>query len=256
MPLDVIRIAGLSTKSVIGVYPSERRQGQAILLDVALHLDTRGAASSGKITRTVDYGRLAGELRFLLHACRFTLLETAAEALCRYLLLPSRERDRPKIHAACVTLTKPNAPGGVTPSLTIERQASEYEYVVETKDFGHVDIVHESPAYGIYRLRIEPGRSIDSHRHATMEEHELVLGSGLHLQKKPVSAGMAFAWPHGLVHRYDNPSEHEVGVLCVDCPRFIPQDEIPTSEPSEGFTEVPGTLFYPAEHQSPYAGAP
>ena len=253
MSLDVIRISGLSTKSVLGAYPSERSCDQTVLLDVALFLDTRKAAASGKIRHTVDYGRLAGELRFLLHACRFTLLETAAEALSRYVLAPPLAAvEHPPVDAVAVTLTKPNAPGGITSSLTVERAASAYTYVQETKDFGLVDVIHEAAAYGIYRLRLAPGQSIQSHRHAVMKEHELVLGSGLLLQQKPVAAGLAFSWPAERVHRYDNPTAQEQAILCVDRPKFLPYDEIPMAAPPEGLTALAGTAYYHVENEAPY----
>ena len=68
-----------------------------------------------------------------------------------------------------------------------------------------------------------------------MEEHELVVGSGLLLQGKPVRPGLAFSWPRDLAHRYDNPTDVEQTILCVDRPAFIPTDEIEVPAPSTGF---------------------
>ena len=69
-PLDVIELRGLTVDCIVGVYHRERVTAQPLRLDVALFLDTREAAVGGKLAHTVNYGRLAGELRFLLEACR------------------------------------------------------------------------------------------------------------------------------------------------------------------------------------------
>ena len=114
------------------------------------------------------------------------------------------------------------------------------QYAAEDKPFGQVDIIHEGAGYGIYRLRIRPGGSISPHAHQMMEESELVLGAGLRLQGKPVVRGMAFRWPRGFVHGYDNPSPGVPTVLCVDRPRFIPSDEVETVVPTEALRPLEG----------------
>src|SRR5207244_2402822 len=118
---------------------------QPLTVKLELFLDTRAASSAG-LSGTVDYTRLAGEVRFLLESCRFKLLETAAEALARYILAPPTEdAPRAKVHAVTVELTKPDAlPGHAVPSLRVHRRFDDAQYVVETKGFGKVDIVHEA----------------------------------------------------------------------------------------------------------------
>ena len=165
-PLDVIEVRGLTVDCIVGVYRRERVAVQPLQLDVALFLDTREAAHAGKLARTVHYGRLEGELRFLLESCRFELLESAAEAVCRYVLAPPTEDShRAQVHAATVRVTKPQALGGrAIPSLQVHRTADEMHYTAEDKPFGRVDIIQESEGYGIYRLRIRPGGSISTSR--------------------------------------------------------------------------------------------
>jgi dihydroneopterin aldolase len=251
-PLDVIQLRGLTVDCIVGVYRRERVTAQPLRLDVALFLDTRGAAADGRLANTVHYGRLEGELRFLLESCRFELLEAAAEAVCRYVLAPPTEDSpRAQVRAATVRITKPEALAGrAIPSLQVHRTAEELTYAVDDKPFGHVDIIHESQGYGIYRLRIRPGGSIPTHAHQTMEESELVLGSGLMLQGKPVARGQGFWWPRGLAHRYDNPSAQEQTVLCVDRPRFISSDEVEVEAPAGGLLPVEGHSYYPPEEAS------
>lgn len=247
--LDVIELEALAFDSVIGAYPSERGGSQRMHLDVSLALDTRGA-SSGDLTKTVDYARLIGELRFLLHSCRFLLLETAAEALCRYILAPPTVcQQRAQIEWASVRLRKPSA----CATLRVQRRREEYTYVQEQKPFGLVDVLYEHDAFGIYRLRVAPGRSIVTHEHRLMEEHEMVLGDGLRLQHQPIAAGSVIDWPKLFPHRYDNPGATEQTVLCVDRPRFVQSDEVEVAEPAAGLVMPPLQNFYPAEHASAYA---
>jgi dihydroneopterin aldolase len=85
--LDVLEVTGIEVRCIVGVYPHERDQPQPLIVDLALHLDTSVAGEREQMSATVDYGRLAGEVRFLLESCRFRLLETAAEAIARYALL-------------------------------------------------------------------------------------------------------------------------------------------------------------------------
>lgn len=253
-PLDIIQLQGLTVDCIVGVYRRERVAAQPLRLDVALFLDTREAAAGRRLAHTVHYGRLAGELRFLLEACRFELLESAAEAVCRYVLAPpTQDAPRAQVRAASVRITKPEALAGrVIPSLQVHRTAEEMHYPFEEKPFGRVDIIHESEGYGVYRLRIKPGGVIPTHRHQVMEESELVLGSGLLLQGQAVARGMGFRWPRGLAHRYDNPTTTEQTVLCVDRPRFMPSDEREVEAPAEGLSLVQGHAYYPAdEHVAP-----
>jgi dihydroneopterin aldolase len=242
---DEIQLKGLVVDCIVGVYPAERTTPQPLHADLTLFLDTRDAARGGGLSATVDYARLAGELRFLLESCRFLLLETAADALCRYILAPpTDDAPRAQIDAVKIKLTKPRArAGGAVPSLTVRRDRSDFELEVEDKAFGHVDVVHVIKGCGIYRLRVAPGRSIPTHVHREMDERELVLGDGLHLQGRAIESGTAIHWPHDLPHRYDNPSDTEQTILCIDRPAFIPGDEIPVDEPEAGL-KLPVTQRY------------
>jgi dihydroneopterin aldolase len=247
-PWDVIRLEGLRADCIVGVYPGERLRPQPLELELALSLDTRRAALEGRIRQTVDYGRIAGEIRFILTSCRFSMLETAAETLCRYLLAPPVEdQGRVQIEAVGLRIAKPKALAETClPSLEVYRAKDEYVYAQEQKGFGHVDILCEAQGFGLYRLRIRPKGQIPTHFHKTMEEHELLLGSGLWVQGRAVPAGTAFSWPKNLPHRYDNPLDVEQSVLCVDLPAFVPSDEVEVEIPLEGLVPIEGVAFYPS----------
>jgi FolB domain-containing protein len=236
----------MKVECIVGVYPNERHTPQPLELDIALHLDTRRAAL-GLLKFTVDYARLAGELRFLLESSRFKLLEGAADALCRYILAPPTEDSaRSQVQAVTLRLAKPQAlTGGAVASLTVHRAADEYIFRVEEKPFGRVDVLYEGEGVGIYRLRVRPGGTIATHEHREMEESEMVLSGGLLLQHRPVPAGTGFRWPKRFPHRYDNPGQVEQTILCVDRPAFIPSDEVEVSVPEGDLAPITGTPYYP-----------
>jgi len=231
---DVISLAGISVDCFIGIHPHERSTRQPLVVDVELGLSTREAAASGALSKSVDYSVLAGDIHFLLEACRFHLLETAAEALCRYLLAPpTGDRRQAQVQWARIILKKPRAlPGGAVAGLSVRRTLAEVETLQETNHYGIVDVIHESRDSGIYRLRIPPQGGIPAHHHASMDEAELALSPGLLINGQLLPAGRAHFWPKGVVHVYENPTDTERTLLCVDRPAFLPEDELLLSDES------------------------
>jgi dihydroneopterin aldolase len=225
---DLIRIRGLEVDCVVGVYPHERGTPQLLRLDAELRLDTELAARRERLRHSVDYAALSAQLGFLLRNCRFRMLETAAHALCRYLLAPPAPGERrAQLASVRLTLTKPTALGGrAVPSLEVEREAAWVALEQENKPFGTVDIIHETRDAGIYRLNIAPQKGIPLHVHRVMQEAEMVLSNGLLCQRKPVAAGTVHRWPKGAPHCYQNPTRRHQTILCVDSPPFMQDDEI------------------------------
>jgi dihydroneopterin aldolase len=212
-------------------------------LEVALFLDIRRAATDGHLAHTVHYGRLAGELRFLLESCRFESLEPVAEAVARYVLLPpSPDAPHAQVRAATVRVTRPGMPGSqAVPAVQVHRRHGDTGYRREDTPFGHVDRVYERPGYVISRLRIQPGGFLSEPRHPRVAQSQLVLGGGLLLQGRAAVQGSVFHGPQGLTHRYDNPTDIEQSVLCVDQPA-----ELLPAGVSRAPT-VQGLSYYPAE---------
>lgn len=243
---DRLSLLGLQFDCVLGVYAHERDAPQAVRLDVTLHLDTRAAAHSGQLSESVDYARLAGELRFLLVASRFRLMESAAEAVARYVLAPPiADSLRPQVSACEVTLSKLQALDfSGRPQLTIHRRASEVELKRETKEFGFIDIILEVEEVGVYRERVSAGKTVPTHVHRGLDEAELVLGEGLLVQGKPATPGQARSWPRGYAHRWDNPTAREQSFLCIDRPRFVHTDEIEVAVPTEQLLDVEPVRFF------------
>jgi dihydroneopterin aldolase len=115
-PLDRIRLTGLTVRGRHGVFPAERRAGQDFVIDVVLHLDTRPAAASDDLKRTVHYGDLARDLADVVRGDPVDLIETLAARLAAVALAD------PRVEAADVTVHKPSAP--------IEEQFGDVEITV------------------------------------------------------------------------------------------------------------------------------
>ena len=212
---------------------------------MTLHFDTReqpATASCGD----GHYARLLGELRFILTASRFRLLESAAEAVAAWVLVaPSADVPRPQVEQVEVCLSKLVAlSGAAVPTLEIERERADFPQKTERKPFGLVDVVFETRECGVYRERLFPRAVLPTHVHQHFDESELVLGSGLLLQGSPVEGGVAHTWPRGFPHRYENGTDLEQSFLCVDRPAFIQTDEVEVDIPVAQLTRPEPVRFF------------
>jgi len=240
--MDVLRIEKLMVDCVVGMYPHERNASQPLRVDVEMRLDTETSAVKESLRFTVDYAATASQLVFLLRSCRFRLLETAGHVLARYILAPpAPDERRAQVDSVLIRLSKPGALRGFAiPSLEIERTASWCEYGIESKPFGTVDVIYETKGAGIYRLNVAPRKSIPLHVHQQMRESEMVLGDGLLCQGERCAPGTVHRWPRGAAHTYANPTDQHQTILCVDSPRFMPEDEIGVAgEPDDVPAEPP-----------------
>lgn len=239
---DVISIHNMSVPCFIGIHRHERHERQTLLVDLDLYLKPAVTGGNTTLSSSIDYSRVYGEIRFLLEACHFRLLETAAQALCSYLLADSpADRNQAGVEAVRLQLRKPSAlKSEAVPGLTILRERKDINIGLEVNNFGKVDLIHESSDCGIYRLRIPAGGQIPAHYHEKMAEAEMAISDGLLLQGKPLPAGLAHFWPHHFVHQYDNPTDTERTILCVNRPAFIQSDEVPA--PDSPLNEAPTHL--------------
>ncbi len=101
---DRLALRGLRCHGYHGVLDHERRDGQPFVVDVVLELDTRAAATSDALERTVDYGELAGSLARIVEGEPVNLIETLAQRLADACLADGR------VEAVEVTVHKPQAP--------------------------------------------------------------------------------------------------------------------------------------------------
>lgn len=240
--LDVVELGALDVRCVVGLYGHERNRVQPLTVHVAMHLDLRPAGDTDEVEHTVDYGRLAGEIRFLLEHARFRLIESAAETLARYVLLaPTPDLKKPQVRRVVVRIDKPEALRGIAqPAVVITRSLEQAQPTVERTLFGSVEILHRSRDVAVSRVRVLPGAYIDTHRHSTGEEAELSLGDQLDVQGRPLPWGTAVTWPRMLPHRWHNRGTVEQTLLRVARPPGA--DEL-CEEQTDGFA-LPSTTDY------------
>ncbi len=101
---DSITLTGLRARGRHGVLAAERELGQEFVVDVRLDLDLGPAAAGDDLSRTVDYGALAGTLVAIVEGEPVDLIETLAERLASACL------DDQKVAEVEVTVHKPSAP--------------------------------------------------------------------------------------------------------------------------------------------------
>ena len=102
--LDRIELSGLRVFARHGVLDSERVSGQEFVIDAVLWLDTRPAAESDDLSKTVDYGALANRLVRLAEKPPVRLIETLAGRLAADCL------SEPLVAEVEITVHKPQAP--------------------------------------------------------------------------------------------------------------------------------------------------
>lgn len=134
--LDQIQIVGLAGFGHHGVFEHERAEGQNFVVDVTVHLDTRGAAHSDEVTSTVHYGEVSEDVVAVITGEPVDLIETLAARIADVVLA------RPGAFAVDVAVHKPQAPITVPFSdviVSIRRLASEVRraapVVVEDEPF-------------------------------------------------------------------------------------------------------------------------
>jgi FolB domain-containing protein len=214
-PRDLIRLRRFGVEALIGVYGHEQTRPQRLELDLALHLDTRPAAG-GDLRWTVDYGRLCGELRFLAQATRFGLLESLAELLAGYALLP-RPTQLARVGEVVLELGKPDALGGEgIPSVQVRRRPEDLRVQREATPFGERLRLFDLAGCQVWRLELAQGGAVELEAELgpmaswMLVEGELTLG-GAPLERGhgwrsalPASSmahAAARAWLLGVAHR-------------------------------------------------------
>ncbi|HEY8458575.1 MAG TPA: dihydroneopterin aldolase [Actinopolymorphaceae bacterium] len=102
--VDRITLRGLRVHAHHGVHPHERVSGQPFVIDVALGVDTRPAATTDDLAQTVDYSRLARDVVDAVRKDPVDLIETVAQRVADLCL------DHPSVQEVEVTVHKPEAP--------------------------------------------------------------------------------------------------------------------------------------------------
>lgn len=81
MRVDSVALRGLKARGHHGVFAREREEGQTFVVDLVLGLDTRPAADSDDLARTVHYGIVAEEVVAVVEGEPVDLIETLAQRI-------------------------------------------------------------------------------------------------------------------------------------------------------------------------------
>jgi dihydroneopterin aldolase len=245
---DRIDITDLEVNCIVGVFPAERDTAQPVWVDLELAVDVRAAALNEELSATVDYGRLAGDVRFLLERCRFTLLETAAEVLARYLLLPALGAQHPQVTQATVRVRKPRAlVGAAVAGVQIARTLADAGTPAQARAYGAAEPIFLGRDCSVERRRVNAGARIGPFTHARGEAHELVVADGMTVNGARVPAGSAYAFQQGQARAYEAGAS-EQALLCVRRPADLADVDAPHAELHAARASVyaaPGALLAP-----------
>jgi dihydroneopterin aldolase len=102
--LDRVALCGIRGFGHHGVLDFERADGQEFVVDVVVGLDSRGAAETDDLAKTVDYGRLAKGVKRAIESDPVNLVETLAQRIADLCL------EHSVVGWAEVTVHKPDAP--------------------------------------------------------------------------------------------------------------------------------------------------
>ena len=218
--LDEISIMGIKTSCHVGIYPREQNQAQPLEIDVTLYLDTKEAVRCNSLTKSVDYAALKGEISFILQSANFKLLETAAEALCYYILAPSPvDRPRGKVYGVELTLKKIRAfRDGSIPKLKIKRTLRDVSYSNTEGLCGEQFIIHKGHDGLIFRLIIGAQMSTPNYYHTGGVMSEMPCSAGVSYYTQGLAPGTGVFYPEGFVRKYINLTSSSKSLLCFQPP--------------------------------------
>ena len=121
MVRDRILIRDLLVRGIVGINDWEREHRQDILIDLALSVDTRAAASSDDIADSLNYRTLTKSIIELVEGASFQLIEALAEAIARLCV---------KDFAALAVRVRVEKPGALrfarSVGVEIEREADDF----------------------------------------------------------------------------------------------------------------------------------
>ncbi|HET9934139.1 MAG TPA: dihydroneopterin aldolase, partial [Polyangiaceae bacterium] len=145
---------------IVGVRPPERKRRQRVRLDVSLFVDLSPAGRSGRITRTIDYARVADELQNMLRFREYRLMESAAEELSAMLFAA-----HPPLQAVELCIEKPEALRGRatgTGAVRVRRDRESFPITRRQIDGGFVDLVLETHEATLSLVTLDAAKEFSS----------------------------------------------------------------------------------------------
>ncbi|WP_299493742.1 dihydroneopterin aldolase [Acaryochloris sp. IP29b_bin.137] len=86
MNKDCIRLNGIRSYGYTGLLPEEKVLGQWFEVDLALWLDLTAAGQSDRIEDTLDYRQIIEQVKQIIRASEYALLERLAANIAEHLL--------------------------------------------------------------------------------------------------------------------------------------------------------------------------
>ena len=84
--MDIIFLRDLKAKTLIGIYPWERKVAQTIQLDLEIALPNHRAGRSDSIDDAIDYALVVQSIHEILAKKHFSLLEALAEHIAQTIM--------------------------------------------------------------------------------------------------------------------------------------------------------------------------
>ena len=81
--MDIIFLKEFRIKTLIGIYPWERKIPQTIELNIEIALPSRQAGKSDRIEDALDYSQVVHRINTILNQQRFSLLEALTENIAQ-----------------------------------------------------------------------------------------------------------------------------------------------------------------------------
>ena len=85
--MDIIFLHELKAKTLIGIYPWERRVAQTIQLDLEIALPTSKACQTDNFEDALDYALIVKRINEILSQKQFSILEALAEHIAQIILM-------------------------------------------------------------------------------------------------------------------------------------------------------------------------
>lgn len=104
--MDKIIIQNLRLRTIVGVYPEEKKKKRDVIVNLTLFCELRTAGISDKLSDTVDYKSVETKIGELVEKGNFNLIEKIAEEIARICL------DIPLVSGVIVRVDKPGVLSG------------------------------------------------------------------------------------------------------------------------------------------------
>jgi len=101
--MDKIIIRDLSIRTIIGIFPEERKEKQDVIINIELNCELRQPGRSDNLNDTIDYKKIKKKILNLVENAEFHLLEALADAIANVCLAEKG------IKSTNITVDKPGA---------------------------------------------------------------------------------------------------------------------------------------------------